>query len=439
MILVDTALERCAREGRPVRVGMVGAGAMGRGIARQILRSVPGLELAAIANRHIDRAAAAFLDAGATEIVRARTEEAIDEAVADGRRVITDDGLALCAVPSLDVILEVTGSVEYGAHIAVEAIRRRKHVVTMNAELQGTVGPMLKVLADAAGVVITDSDGDQPGVIMNLFRFVRAIGCEPVLAGNIKGLHDRRRTPATQADFARRHGLSPHMAASFADGSKVSFEMAIVANATGLRVARRGMLGPACPDVEEAAALFPLDRLLQGGIVDYVVGARPSPGVFVLGYQDDPVQRDYLKLYKRGDGPLYTFYTPYHLCHFEAPLTVARAALFRDAAVAPMGPPVVDVIATAKTDLRAGATLDGIGHFMTYGLCENADVVAQEQLLPMGLAAGCRLIRDVPADRPLTYGDVEVPDGRLADDLRRRQNELFLQGAFGSAGGASAA
>jgi predicted homoserine dehydrogenase-like protein len=439
MILVDTALERRAREGRPVRVGMVGAGAMGRGIARQILRAVPGLQLAAIANRHIDRAASAYLDAGANEIVRANRVETLEEAIADGRPAITDDALALCAVPSLDVIVEVTGSVEHGARVAVEAIRQRKHVVTMNAELQGTVGPMLKVLADAAGVVMTDSDGDQPGVIMNLFRFVRAIGCEPVLAGNIKGLHDRRRNPATQADFASRHGLSPHMAASFADGTKVSFEMAIVANATGLRVAQRGMLGPACDDVESAAALFPLDRMLNGGLVEYVVGARPSPGVFVLGYQDDPVQRDYLKLYKRGDGPVYTFYTPYHLCHFEAPLTIARAALFRDAAVAPLGPPVVDVIAAAKADLRAGAVLDGIGHFMTYGLCENADVVAEERLLPMGLAEGCRLVRDVPADRALTYDDVEVPDGRLADQLRRRQNEMFRQGAFESAGGASAA
>jgi predicted homoserine dehydrogenase-like protein len=268
---------------------------------------------------------------------------------------------------------------------------------------------------------------------MNLYRFAKGIGCRPVLAGNIKGLHDRYRNPATQAEFARRTGLAPHMAASFADGTKVSFEMAIVANATGLRVAARGMLGPSCEDVHDAAALFPLDRLLDGGIVDYVVGARPSPGVFVLGYHDDPVQQAYLKLYKMGDGPLYTFYTPYHLCHFEVPLTVARAALLGDATIAPLGAPVVDVVAAAKMDLKAGQVVDGIGHFATYGLCENAEIAVAERLLPIGLAEGCRLVRDIATDRVLTYDDVELPDGRYADALRAQQTSMMLNGSYSRA------
>jgi predicted homoserine dehydrogenase-like protein len=430
MIIVDRALEQRARDDRPVRVGMIGAGAMGRGIARQIIHSVPGLRLAAIANRHLARATAAFREAGNDDVVTADSAAAVESAVGERRSVVTTDALAVCAAPSIDVVLEVTGAVDFGARVVVEAIGHGKHVVTMNAELQGTVGPILKKIADQAGVVLTDSDGDQPGVIMNLYRFVKAVGCRPVLAGNIKGLHDRYRNPATQAGFAARTGLSPHMAASFADGSKVSFEMAIVANATGLRVAVRGMHGPDCIDVEDAAALFPLDRLLDGGIVDYVVGARPSPGVFVLGYQDDPVQQKFLKLYKRGDGPLYTFYTPYHLCHFEVPLTIARAALLGDATVAPLGAPVVDVVAAAKRDLRAGETVDGIGHFMTYGLCENADTVAAERLLPLGLAEGCQLRHDVPRDQVLTYADVELPKDRFVDSLRAQQTERFLTGGF---------
>lgn len=425
MIIVDTELARRARAGTPVRVGMIGAGAMGRGIARQILRSVPGLQLAAIANRQIHGAIRAFADAGEEAIDRARTADDIERAILAGRPVVTNDELALCEAPSIDVVLEVTGAVEFGARTVMAALRSGKHVVTMNAELQATAGPILKRFADAAGLVLTDSDGDQPGVIMNLFRFVKGIGCRPILAGNIKGLHDRYRNPATQEAFARAHGLSPHMAASFADGSKVSFEMALVANATGLRAARRGMIGPHCADVHEAVKLFPLDEFLEQGVVDYVVGAAPSPGVFVIGYHDDPVQQQYLKLYKMGDGPFYTFYTPYHLCHFEVPTTIARAALLGDAAVAPIGPPVVDVVACAKTDLKAGATLDGIGHFMTYGLCENAEVAEAERLLPMGVAEGCRLVRDVPRDQVLTYADVEVPSGRFIDDLRARQAEMF--------------
>jgi predicted homoserine dehydrogenase-like protein len=298
-------------------------------------------------------------------------------------------------------------------------------VITMNAELQGTVGPILKRRADEAGVMFTDSDGDQPGVMMNLFRFVEGIGFEPVLIGNMKGLHDPYRNPTTQEEFARKAHLTPHMAASFADGTKVSYEMAIVANATGFRVGTRGMYGPDCGDVHEAQELFDVDELMSGGMVDYVVGATPAPGVFILAHNEHPVQKHWMRLYKQGDGPLYTFYRPYHLCHLEAPSSVARAVLLRDATIAPRAGPIVEVVATAKRDLREGETIDPIGYYMTYGQCENSDVVDAQRLLPIGLAEGCRLVRDVARDHVLSYDDVVVPDGRLADELRAEQNRVF--------------
>ncbi len=161
------------------------------------------------------------------------------------------------------------------------------------------------------------------------------------------------------------------------------------------------------------------------GIVDYVVGAEPGPGVFVLGTHDHPRQQHYLNLYKLGTGPLYCFYTPYHLCHFEVPLTAARAVLFNDAAITPTYGPCVDVVATAKIDLKAGQVLDGMGHYMTYGLAENADVVKSERLLPIGLAEGCRLLKDLPKDQVLSYQDVELPKGRLCDRLREEQDRYF--------------
>jgi predicted homoserine dehydrogenase-like protein len=301
----------------------------------------------------------------------------------------------------------------------------------MNAELDGTIGPILQTYAKQHGVIVTNADGDQPGVLMNLFRFVRGIGVRPVLCGNIKGLHDPYRTPTTQKAFAEKWGQNPTMVTSFADGTKISFEQAIVANATGMRVATRGMLGPTVPagtPITQAAELYPTDVLLEGsGIVDYVVGAVPSPGVFVLGTHDHPLQRHYLNLYKLGEGPFYCFYTPYHLCHFEVPNTVARAVDFDDAAIAPIGKPLVDVVATAKIDLQAGQVLDGMGGYHTYGLCENAEAVHQESLLPMGLAEGCRLKRDVARDQVLTYADVEFPAGRLCDSLRREQDALFME------------
>lgn len=429
MIVVDRALEQRLAAGEPIRVGMVGAGFMARGIALQILGSVPGLRLVAIANRTLERARDAYAEAGADEVEVVGTAGELEAAIAAGRYAITSDPLVLCEAGSVEAVIEVTGAVEEAAHVALSAIERGKHVILMNAELDGTIGPILKTYADRAGVVFTNADGDQPGVIANLYRFVRGIGVRPVLCGNIKGLHDPYRNPTTQEGFARQWGQNPSMVTSFADGTKISFEQAIVANATGMRVAKRGMYGPTVEPgthLRDAVSAFGVDELLEGpGIVDYVVGAEPGPGVFVLGTHDHPQQRHYLNLYKLGEGPLYCFYTPYHLCHFEVPNTVARAVLFGDAAIAPLGPPWVDVVAAAKIDLDAGSELDKLGGYTVYGLAENADVAARERLLPIGLAPGCRLARGVAKDEVLTYDDVELPPGRLSDRLRAEQNERF--------------
>lgn len=429
MIIVDRALEKRQQEGNPIRVAMVGAGFMGRGIALQIFTAVPGMELVAISNRHLEGARRAYVEAGVEEVQVVETVPQLENAIDRGQYAVTEDPMLLCQAGGIDAVIEVTGTVEFGARVVLEAIQHSKHVIMMNAELDGTVGPILKVYADKAGVVLTNADGDQPGVIMNLCRFVKGIGVKPVLCGNIKGLHDPYRNPTTQEAFARKWGQKPHMVTSFADGSKISFEQAIVANATGMRVAQRGMFGPTVPTgtpIQEAVSLYPLEALTEGpGIVDYVVGAVPSPGVFVLGMHDHPTQQHYLHLYKLGTGPLYCFYTPYHLCHFEVPNTVARAVLFGDAALTPLGAPCVDVVATAKIDLEAGQVLDGIGYYMTYGLCENSDVVRAENLLPIGLAEGCRLKRDIPKDQVLTLDDVELPEGRLCDKLWAEQNAYF--------------
>jgi predicted homoserine dehydrogenase-like protein len=426
MIIVDKALEKRQQAGNPIRVGMVGAGFMARGIALQLVNVVPGMRLVAIANRHLEGAVRAYREAGVEQV---ETVGQLENSIAQDRYAVTEDPMLLCDAAGIDAIIEVTGAIEFGAQVVLRAIENHKHVIMMNAELDGTVGPILKVYADRAGVVITNADGDQPGVIMNLYRFVKGIGVKPVLCGNIKGLQDPYRNPTTQEGFAKRWGQKPHMVTAFADGSKISFEQAIVANATGMRVAKRGMYGPTVPTgtpLQEAMSLYPLDALIEGpGIVDYVVGAEPGPGVFVLGTHDHPQQQHYLHLYKLGTGPLYCFYTPYHLCHFEVHNSVARAVLFGDACIAPLGAPRVDVVATAKIDLKAGQVLDGIGHYMTYGQCENSDIVQAEGLLPIGLAEGCRLKCDIAKDQVLAYADVELPKGRLVDRLRAEQNTFF--------------
>ena len=427
MIIIDQALQARAAAGNPVKVGMIGAGFMGRGIANQITNSVPGMELVAIANRHLGEAKRAYTEAGIEEVENVNSLSALEAAIAQGKPAVTEDPLLLCQAEGIDALIEVTGTIEFAAGVVLEAIAHRKHVILMNAELDGTIGPILKVYADRAGVILSACDGDQPGVQMNLYRFVKSIGLTPLLCGNIKGLQDPYRNPTTQEGFARRWGQKPHMVTSFADGSKISFEQAIVANATGMKVAQRGMLGyDYTGHVDEMTAMYEVEQLKEwGGIVDYVVGAKPGPGVFVFATHDDPKQRHYLNLYKLGPGPLYSFYTPYHLCHFEVPLSVARAVLLQDVVMAPLGAPKVDVVATAKINLKAGDLLDGIGYYMTYGQCENSEIVQAQNLLPMGLAEGCRLKRDIPRDKVLTYEDVELPKGRLCDQLRAEQNAYF--------------
>jgi predicted homoserine dehydrogenase-like protein len=430
VFIVDRELEKRALARNPVRVGMVGAGFMARGIALQMLRYVRGMELVSISNRNIEGSRRAYAEAGESDSVEICSVGELDDAISQGRRSITDDPMLLCQAKGIDAIVEVTGTVEFAAHVVMRAIECGKHVAMMNAELDSTIGPILKVYADRAGVVITNTEGDQPGVIMNLYRWVKGLGVKPVLCGNIKGLHDPYRNPTTQEGFAKKWGMRAPMVTSFADGTKISFENAVVANATGMRVARRGMYGPTVKTgtpIQESVNWYPLGDLLEGpGIVDYCVGAMPNPGVFVLGTTKDATEKHYLALYKLGPGPLYCFYWPYHLCHFEVPSTVARAVIFGDAAITPLGPPSVDVVAAAKVELRAGQILDGIGHYMTYGLCENADIVKAERLLPMGLAEGCRLKRDIKKDRVLTYNDVDVPAGRLCDQLRAEQDAYFF-------------
>ncbi len=427
MIIVDVALGRREREGRPIRVGLVGAGYMGRGIALEILTPVVGMRLVAIGNRTLAEAARAYRDAGVDDVHLVDSLAQLNSAIASQQFVVTDDPLLLCRAEGIDAIVECTGEVEFGARVAMEAMEHGKHVILMNVELDATVGPILKVHADRHGVVFTNTDGDEPGVAMNLYRFVKMVGYRPVAAGNFKGMIDHYRTPATQQAFAEQHHQKPRMITSFADGTKLSMEATILANATGFRVARRGMYGHRCAHVSDTLTLYPLEELLHGGLVDYVLGAEPHTGAFVLGYSDHPTKQEYMRHFKMGDGPLYAFYTPYHLPHLQIVPTIARAVLFGDATVAPEGEPVCDVLTVAKRDLAAGEVLDGIGGFACYGTIDNADVVRRENLLPVGLAEGCRLTRGAVRDQPITYDDVVVPPGRLADQLRAEQSAHFAE------------
>ncbi len=425
MIIVDTALKQRQSDGNPIRVAIIGAGYMGRGVALQIITAIPGMVVAGIYNRTISEAERAFTQSNYDNYVSASSKQQVEDAITQGKSVFTDDPTILCQADNVDVVIEATGEVEFGAMVVMDAIEHAKHVVLLNAELDAVIGPLLKIKADQAGVCISNCDGDQPGVVMNLLRWVDLIGYQPVMAGNIKGLQDNYRNPTTQAAFAASNKQKPKMVTSFADGTKISMEMAVVANATGFKVGKRGMYGPECKHVTEAQDLFSMDQLMNGGLVDYILGAEPGPGVFVIGYNENPIKQQYANYLKMGDGPLYTFYIPYHLPHLETPITAARLVLFNDAAIAPVGSPVADVLTTAKINLKAGDTLDGIGGYHTFGQVDNYILSQANNFLPMSLSEGCILKKDITKDTIISYDDIILPNNRLCDQLRSEQNKLF--------------
>jgi predicted homoserine dehydrogenase-like protein len=427
MIIVDTALKARHESGNPIRVGIIGAGFMGQGLTNQILNSVPGMEVVAIYNRTSDRALKVFNYAGRDDAIVTKTQGQLDDAIRSGKPATTEDAFLLARSPLIDVLVDVTGAVEFGAHVILEAFAHGKDVVLMNAEIDATIGPILQVYADKHGVILSACEGDEPGVQMNLYRWVKGLGLTPRVMGNIKGLQDPYRTPTTQQGFAERWGQNPAMVTSFADGSKISFEQAIVANATGFGVASRGMSRGQeyRGDVMKIGELYDIEDLRRrGGIIDYVVGT-PLTKVYCLAEHPDPKQQHYLNLYKMGEGPLYSFFVPYHLVHFEVHNAIARTVLFRDNVARPLAGPVVEVCAVAKRDLKAGEILDSYGMYMTYGEAVNADEMSEGRYLPEGLVEGCRLLRDVSKDAVLTYNDVQLPEGRIADRLRAEQYRHF--------------
>jgi predicted homoserine dehydrogenase-like protein len=427
MIIVDTLLKKRAQEGKPIRVGLWGAGEMAKGMVNQVMQYTPGMEVAVIANRTLSKAQEAYEYTG-TKATVCNDLASLQHCISSGGFAVTENAELLCEVDGLDLLVECTGTVHFAANLIIKAIENKKHVLLFNPEVDALIGPILKVYADRAGVMLSGADGDQPGVIMNLFRFVKGLGLTPLICGNIKGLQDFYRTPTTQASFAARWNLTPEMVTQFADGTKISIEQACVANATGMGVAKRGMIGlHHNGHIDDMTTMYDVEELKRlGGVVDYVVGPKPGPGVFVFATTDDPKTKHYLNYGKLGEGPLYSFYTPYHLIYFEIPISIARMVLFNDIIMAPIAGPVVEVATFAKTDLKAGKKLDGLGGYDYYGQCENADVARKENLLPVGLAEGATLKRDLPKDSIITFDDVELPEDNLVQRLYREQTQMFF-------------
>lgn len=424
-MFVDTALREFEAKGRPVRVGMIGAGATGRAIALQLGTPAPGIRLVAISNRTPEHGERAFRESGINTWARASSARAAQHAIERGTPVLTDDPSVLTTCNAIDILVEVTGTVDAAARVVLDAFDQGKHIVLVNAELDSLLGPILKLKADRAGVVLTHTDGDEPGVAMTLLRYLRSTGLRPVAAGNIKGMVDYYRNPDTQRAFAEKYDQDVRKVTSFADSTKLSMEATVLANATGFHAGRRGMYGPACQNVREMADLLPADQMLKTGLVDYALGAAPHTGAFVIVHEESQLKKAQLSYYKLGNGPFYVFYTPFHLPHIQIASTIGRAVVCRDATVAPLAGPVCEVVAVAKRNLKAGERLDGIGGFCTYGLIDNAAAARSAGALPIALSEGRVLNRDVSKDEVLTFEVVESLSDGVVERLWREQNQRW--------------
>ncbi len=448
MIAADLAAREQA--GRPIRVGVVGTGKFGSSVAHQLSR-MRGVRLVALADLFPEKARAVFDRNGvpAERIASAGSAAAIEQAMERGNVAVTDDPLALCAAP-LDVIVEATGVPENGARIGAEAIAQGKHIVMVNMETDVAVGPLLHRRAQSAGVVYTVADGDQPGCIMRLVDWAQALGLEVVVAG--RGTRrfgfDRGGDPEEafarygfDPNLVREQQLNPQMYNSFRDGSKSQIEMCSVANMTGLVPDVRGMHEPSAT-IPDLATVFSLQAeggvLNNWGVVELANAVAPDGetvlpnhldiGVFVIVRTDHARIASDLGFYglQLGpDGTTAAHYRPYHLCGIEAPLSIAEAGLYGKPTGAPIGAPVADVIAVAKKDLKAGDTLDGSGGRTVYGLIERIEIARGENLLPLTMTNGARVICDIPADTPITYDMIERPEHALLWQLRAEQDRMF--------------
>jgi len=424
-VFVDTALKERESAGRPIRVGMIGAGATGRAIALQLGTPAPGIRLVAISNRTLQHGERAYREAGIKNWQLAESPRDAESLISRGTPVLTDDPTVLTRCDGVDVILEVTGTVSAAARSTLDAFHNGKHIVLVNAELDSFVGPILKAKADQAGVVVTHTDGDEPGVAMTLLRYLRSTGLRPVAAGNIKGMVDYYRNPETQRAFAAKNDQDVKKVTSFADATKLSMEATVLANATGFHAGRRGMYGPPCQQVRDMADLLPASQMLETGLVDYALGAAPHTGAFVVVHEESPLKKVQLEYYKLGSGPFYVFYTPFHLPHIQIASTIGRVGIHHDATVAPIAGPVCEVVAVAKRDLKAGEQLDGIGGFCVYGLIDNSPTARAMSALPIALTEGSVMRRDVAKDNVLSFDDVDRPKDDVVDELWREQSSKW--------------
>jgi len=427
--MLQQKLLQLEAEGNPIRVGVSGAGWIGSGFVAQVAH-VLGMKVTVLADADTRAAWEAFIATGVEreDIIEADTPGPAVDALRAGKRVVTGDYTLAAQLDVVDIVADVTPSPAIGAETAYACIQHGKDVVMVNIEADVTVGRILNRLARQAGVLYTVSSGDEPGCLMELYDFVTSLGYEVIVIGKGKNNPlNSAATPDTVAESARRTDKDPFQVASYVDGTKTMFEMTCAANATGCLPMQRGMVGPEAT-LETVSEIFALEE--DGGItqfpgaVDFVQGPSMAGGVFVVVRVEDERIRADLQYLKVGKGKYFTFFRPYHLWFLEAPISVARAHLYRQTTLVPLEQPIADVMTVAKRALKPGERLDDFGGFTFYGVMDRAEEARALNALPVGLAPGAEIVQSVAVNEIVTWDDVHLDEDSVVVKLRRQQDTL---------------
>lgn len=423
------ALEHRERQGRPVRVGVVGAGQMGTDLLVQIAL-MPGIEVVAHCDSKPERISTGCDMAGPRcrrpTIVGTASE--VSTAIARGQLAAVSAPELICEAPEVDVVIDATGSPDAGAVVALKTIAAAKHIVMMNVEADVTVGAYLAQAARRAGVVYTIGAGDEPSSTMELIRFVRALGYPVIAAG--KGKNNAFNVDATPDDYraeALTRNMNPRMLVEFVDGTKTMVEMVAIANATGLVPDVPGMHGPAAPKAELQNYFCPKEEgglLSRKGCVDFSIARDVAPGVFCIAEMRHPRLRERMNDLHLGEGPYYSFYRPYHLTSLEVPLSAAAAAIHGESHMHALPVPVAEVGCIAKRDLAPGEVLGRIGEWEYRGFSLTARDARAKGALPIGLAQKATVTRPIAKGALVTWGSIEIPASSAIARVRRLQDAM---------------
>jgi predicted homoserine dehydrogenase-like protein len=434
MLNMDKKLIKRQESGEIIMTGIVGAGQMGRGMVTQMIL-MNGIKPAVVADLKLELAVAAFKYAGITDedIATVETVAEANVALEAGKYVATTNTSIATTADAIQVLVDVTGHPDVGAKLSIEAMDNGKHVVMMNVETDVVIGPYLKRYAESKGVIYTGSAGDEPGAVMELYSFAKAMGMNVEVMGKGKNNKlDYDCNPDTVMEEATRRVMSPRMLCAFKDGTKTMVEMTAMCNYTGLVPDVIGGHGPetapGTEGIKQLNDIFKLKKdggiLNKHGVVEYVNGV--APGVFVTVSTPNDEIAYQMGYHSMGPGPLWTLYRPYHLCNLETPLTVAKLVIDKEPQCVPIDGLVAECITRAKVDLKAGQTIDGMGGYTTHGSICEASVSDENKYVPFGLVTDKAVMkRDVKKGQLITLDDIALDTNTYVYKLRQEQDKIY--------------